>query len=140
MVGASCTNPAVAWPIAPSAERVTRDELNYRLLRILESDPEISQRRLAQELGISLGRTNYCLRALIDKGLVKAGNFYRSKHKLGYAYLLTPHGLEEKTRMTRNFLARKLAEHQAITEEIARLRKELSDEDADASHAHRGEP
>ncbi len=101
-------------------------EFRFRLLRALESNPEISQRALAEELGVSLGKTNYCLKALIDKGWVKAGNFGRSNHKHRYLYQLTPAGLAEKTKITGRFLKRKLAEHEALTREIEQLRQETA--------------
>jgi len=100
-------------------------DTRFRLLRALEDDPNISQRDLSEELGLSLGKVNYCLRALIDKGWVKAGNFRRSEKKHRYLYQLTPAGLAEKTRITNRFLKRKIAEHRALTEEIERLRGEL---------------
>ena len=100
------------------------DEYRYKILKRLESDPEISQRELAGELGISLGRVNYCVQALIEKGLVKAKNFRNSKNKKGYAYLLTPRGIEDKAKMTVEFLKIKLAEHEALTNEIENLRAE----------------
>jgi len=100
------------------------DEYRYKILKRLEADPEISQRELAGELGISLGRVNYCVQALIEKGLVKAKNFRNSKNKKGYAYLLTPRGIEDKAKMTVEFLKIKLAEHEALTNEIENLRAE----------------
>ncbi|MGA7593711.1 MAG: MarR family EPS-associated transcriptional regulator [Gallionella sp.] len=100
------------------------DEYRYKILKRLEADPEISQRELAGELGISLGRVNYCVQALIEKGLVKAKNFRNSKNKKGYAYLLTPKGIEDKARMTVEFLRIKLAEHEALTKEISGLQAE----------------
>ena len=100
------------------------DEYRYKILKRLEADPEISQRELAGELGISLGRVNYCVQALIEKGLVKAKNFRNSKNKKGYAYLLTPRGIEDKARMTVEFLKIKMAEHEALTNEIENLRAE----------------
>lgn len=100
------------------------DEYRYKILKRLEADPEISQRELAGELGISLGRVNYCVQALIEKGLVKAKNFRNSKNKKGYAYLLTPRGIEEKAKITIQFLKIKLAEHEALTKEIKGLREE----------------
>jgi EPS-associated MarR family transcriptional regulator len=100
------------------------DEYRYKILKRLEADPEISQRELAGELGISLGRVNFCVQALIEKGLIKAKNFRNSKNKKGYAYLLTPKGIEEKAKITVQFLKIKLAEHEALTEEIKRLRKD----------------
>ncbi len=100
------------------------DEFRYKILKRLEADPEISQRELAGELGISLGRVNYCVQALIEKGLVKAKNFRNSKNKKGYAYLLTPKGIEDKAKITVEFLKVKLAEHEALTKEIKTLRDE----------------
>lgn len=109
-------------PESPKPNSDTR----FRILRALSDNPEITQRQLAVELGISLGKANYCLRALVDKGLIKAANFRRSKHKARYFYKLTPHGITEKARLTKRFLRRKVAEHQALTEEIQRLREELT--------------
>ena len=100
------------------------DEYRYKILKRLEANPEISQRELAGELGISLGRVNYCIQALVEKGLVKANNFRNSKNKKGYAYLLTPRGIEDKAKITLEFLKIKLAEHEALTKEIKTLRKE----------------
>jgi len=100
------------------------DEYRYKILKRLEANPEISQRELAGDLGISLGRVNYCIQALIEKGLVKANNFRNSKNKKGYAYLLTPRGIEDKARMTVEFLKIKIAEHEALTKEIKSLREE----------------
>ena len=100
------------------------DEYRYKILKSLEANPEISQRELAGELGISLGRVNYCIQALIEKGLVKANNFRNSKNKKGYAYLLTPRGIEDKARMTVEFLKIKIAEHEALTKEISGLQAE----------------
>ncbi|MDD2914613.1 MAG: MarR family EPS-associated transcriptional regulator [Gallionella sp.] len=101
------------------------EDLHYKLLKVLQENPDVSQRRLAQELGISLGKTNYCLRALIEKGLVKADNFRRSTDKVAYAYFLTPQGIEEKARATVHFLKRKVAEHEALAGEIEQLRDEI---------------
>jgi EPS-associated MarR family transcriptional regulator len=100
------------------------DEYRYKILKRLEADPEISQRELAGELGISLGRVNFCVQALIEKGLIKAKNFRNSKNKKGYAYLLTPRGIEEKAKITVLFLKIKIAEHEALTKEIKTLRDE----------------
>ena len=99
------------------------EALALRALQALETDPNLSQRALAQELGVSLGKTNYCLRALMDKGLVKLQNFQHNPRKMRYAYLLTPQGIEEKTRMTWQFLRRKEAEYKALQAEIAELRR-----------------
>jgi EPS-associated MarR family transcriptional regulator len=100
------------------------DEYRYKILKRLEANPETSQRALAEELGISLGRANYCIQALIEKGLVKANNFRNSKNKKGYAYLLTPRGIEEKAKTTVQFLKIKIAEHEALKKEIKGLREE----------------
>ena len=103
------------------------DEYRYRILKHLEADPEISQRELAKALGISLGRANYCIRALIEKGFVKANNFRNSGNKSAYAYYLTPRGFEEKARVTVQFLKRKVAEYEALKGEIESLRREASE-------------
>ena len=100
------------------------DEYRYKILKYLEANPEMSQRELAGVLGISLGRVNYCVQALIEKGLVKANNFRNSKNKKGYAYLLTPKGIEDKAKITVQFLKIKLAEHEVLTKEIKSLREE----------------
>lgn len=103
------------------------DEVRYRLLRYLEEHPQASQRELAQHLSVSVGKINYCVRALIAKGLVKMRNFRGSKKKLAYAYVLTPKGIEEKVNATSQFLKRKLAEYDSIAAEIERLTRELED-------------
>ena len=102
------------------------DDLTFRALRLLEADPQLSQRELARALGISLGRTNYCLRALVERGLVKVQNFRRSNNKLAYAYLLTPKGIEQKARLIACFLKRKEAEYEALKAEIEQLRTEAA--------------
>jgi EPS-associated MarR family transcriptional regulator len=94
-------------------------------LRLLAVHPELSQRQLSQELGLSLGKTHYLLHALLDKGLVKIKNFRRSDNKLAYSYLLTPRGLSEKLHLTRAFLLRKEAEFEALQAMIAELRQEV---------------
>jgi len=102
-------------------------EVRYRLLKYLADHPEASQRKLARELGVSLGKVNYCLRALIEKGWVKARNFRNSKRKAGYLYVLTPNGLEEKINVTAAFLRRKLYEYDLLTKEIEQLTHEVSE-------------
>ena len=97
------------------------------VLRLLEQRPEMSQRELSEALGLSLGKTHYVLHSLLDRGLVKAGNFRRSGNKLAYAYVLTPTGLREKLRLTRAFLSRKEAEFEQLRHTIAALRSELVD-------------
>ena len=103
------------------------DEAQLALLRLLNEQPELSQRELSQALGLSLGKTHYVLHALLDRGLVKVRNFRRNDNKLGYAYFLTPTGLGEKLSMTRRFLARKEAEFEQLQLAIAALRAELGD-------------
>jgi len=102
------------------------DEYRYKVLKLLDDNPNLSQRQVAKSLGISLGKVNYCLKALIDKGMVKAANFKNSSNKRAYAYLLTPSGIEDKTRLSGEFLKAKLAEHRALQREIQELRREVA--------------
>ncbi len=101
------------------------EKAHFRILRLIEERPEISQRELAGELGVSLGKTHYLLKALLDKGLVKMGNFRRHDNKLAYMYKLTPSGIAAKLSLTREFLDHKEAEYLALHREIAQLRQEL---------------
>jgi EPS-associated MarR family transcriptional regulator len=101
-------------------------ETRLHLLRTLESNPDLSQRDLSRELGISLGKTNYCLKALIERGWVKVANFGKSSRKHRYIYQLTPRGITAKARITRRFLQRKLEEHEALIKEIEQLRTEVN--------------
>jgi EPS-associated MarR family transcriptional regulator len=98
------------------------DEVRYRILKLLEENPQLSQRELARELGMSLGRANYCLRSLIDKGWIKAANFKNSRNKAAYMYLLTPRGLQRKAEVTLRFLQRKTREYEELRAEIERVR------------------
>jgi len=100
------------------------DENRYKLLKLLEENPELNQRQIAAEMGLSLGKVNFCLKALIEIGLVKVGNFSRSPNKKAYAYLLTLKGIEEKSRVTLRFLERKKAEYVALEREIENLKHE----------------
>src|SRR6185503_14447907 len=100
------------------------DEVRYKLLRILEANPELSQRQVARALGVSLGKTNYCLKALIERGLVKATNFRNHENKVLYTYYLTPRGIEEKARVTVRFLQRKMQEYEALQAEIEQIRND----------------
>ena len=104
---------------------MTNQELEYRALKILEQQPELTQRQLSEELGISLGKTNYVLKSLIDVGWIKLDNFQKSDNKWGYAYLLTPMGVAEKAAITLRFLKRKKQEYNDLQLEIARLQKEV---------------
>ena len=102
-----------------------QEDTYFRVLRILEEKPDITQREIAQKLGISTSGLNYALNALIDKGWVKVHNFSESNNKLGYAYLLTPSGISEKVSLTSRFLQRKLQEYEDMKAEIESLRSEL---------------
>ena len=102
--------------------------MRFKVLHALLQQPDMSQRQLAELLGVSLGKTNYLLRALVEKGLLKARNFRNSQNKLAYAYLLTPSGLAHKAELTRGYLERKTAEYEALKDEIERLRADLSEQ------------
>ena len=101
-----------------------QEEARFQILRLLHENPELTQRELGERVGVSLGAVNYCLKALIERGLVKASNFSKSPNKLGYAYVLTPAGIAEKTMLTGRFLARKKAEYEALRAEIDALSRE----------------
>ncbi len=103
------------------------EEYRYKILKELEADPHVSQRELARRLGISLGKANFCLKALVEKGLVKAENFKNNADKSGYWYLLTLKGIEEKAALTKRFLERKIQEHEELTAEIEMLRQEVQE-------------
>lgn len=105
---------------------VLDEKTRYRLLKLLEAQPELSQRQLAGELGVSVGKVNFCLRALLEKGLLKVSNFRDSKNKLAYAYYLTPKGAREKVRATAGFLEHKLEEYRNLQQEIEELRQEVA--------------
>ena len=107
-----------------TAPTVLTDEYRYRILKLLEADPHASQRQIAEALGISLGRVNFCLQALVEKGLVKVNNFRGNANKRAYLYLLTPRGIEEKARVTARFLKRKLDEYEALKREVEELQRE----------------
>lgn len=100
-------------------------DLEYRVLKILEQKPDLTQRQLSEELGVSLGKTNYLLKSLIDVGWVKLDNFQKSNNKWGYAYLLTPKGVTEKAAITIRFLKRKKQEYNDLQSEIAQLQREI---------------
>jgi EPS-associated MarR family transcriptional regulator len=105
------------------------DEIQHRLFKILAENPSISQRELSRALGISLGKANYCLKALIEKGWVKAQNFKNNKNKLSYTYLLTPSGLKEKARVTLRYLERKMAEYDELKAAVEELKREVEIEE-----------
>jgi len=112
-------------------ERTLDDETRYTLLRRLENNPGLSQRELAKELGISLGKTNYCLKALLDKGYIKAANFKNNQNKRAYLYQLTPAGVAAKSRATSQFLARKQQEYERLAAEIEELQREAGQASTD---------
>ena len=103
-----------------------QEDTNYRVLRMLQDNPDMTQREIAQSLGLSTSGLNYCLKALIDKGWVKVHNFSQSKNKFGYIYVLTPQGIAEKAQLTSRFLKRKMAEYEALRAEIESLQADRS--------------
>ena len=105
-------------------------EIHLKVLREIKGNPEITQRELAQQLNISLGKVNYCLKALIDRGWVKAKNFKNSNNKAAYAYLLTPKGIEEKAKITVRFLRKRMNDYEQIKREIAILEAEVHESSA----------
>ena len=105
---------------------MNNQELEYLTLKILEKKPELTQRELARELGVSLGKTHYLIKSLVEIGWVKLHNFQRSDNKWGYAYLLTPKGIVEKASISTKFLARKQKEYAQLQKEIAQLKKEVT--------------
>lgn len=101
-----------------------QEDINFRVMRLLQENPDLTQRELAEKLGVSVGGLNFCLKALMEKGLVKMQNFTSSKNKFGYVYVLTPRGIAEKAKLTTSFLKRKMAEYDALKEEIETLKRE----------------
>ena len=101
-------------------------EIHLKVLRHLEGNPNVTQRELAKHLGVSLGKANYCLKALIGRGFVKARNFKNSNHKSAYLYVLTPTGIEAKARISVDFLRRKVLEYEQLKSEIEQLRQEVN--------------
>ena len=109
----------------PQLNTVARDELRLRVLRALEINPDLSQRQLAAELGVSLGGVNFALKALVERGFVKADNFRKSGNKVAYLYVLTPQGVAEKASLATAFLGRKLEEYELLRQEIEALKDEV---------------
>ena len=103
---------------------MNKDEIHFDLLRRLEANPKYTQRELSKELGVSLGKVNYCIKKLTEKGLIKLMNFSRNPNKVGYAYLLTPKGIEEKGKLTISFLKYKMEEYELLKSEIEQLQQE----------------
>jgi EPS-associated MarR family transcriptional regulator len=111
------------------SERNLDDATRYELLKLLEEEPRLSQRELAERMGVSLGKVNYCLRAVLARGHAKAINFRNSRNRVAYLYKLTPAGIAAKLRVTRRFLELKQAEYASLSKEIERLRLEVEDDD-----------
>ena len=109
-----------------SRQAKIQEDTTFRIMRILQESPDVSQRDLAERLGMSLGGLNYCLNALMDKGLVKLENFQNSQHKFKYVYVLTPAGIAQKMAMTGRFLKRKMEEYEALKAEIEALKAEAA--------------
>lgn len=109
------------------SDKITRlrEDVNFRVLRLLESHPDASQREIAEELGVSLGAINFCVKALVDKGHIKLANFKASKNKLGYVYILTPEGIAHRAHLAAGFIKRKMNEFEAIQTELAQLKAEF---------------
>ena len=110
----------------PSRQSQLQEDTYYRVMRLLEANPDMTQRELAELLGVSVGGLNYCLKALMQKGWVKVQNFSHSKNKFGYVYLLTPSGVLQKAALTGRFLQRKMSEYEALKNEIDSLKAEVA--------------
>jgi EPS-associated MarR family transcriptional regulator len=108
-----------------SRQAKLQEDTYFRVMRLLEENPDLTQRELAEKLGISVGGLNYCLKALMEKGLVKMKNFANSKNKFGYVYVLTPTGMVEKAAITQRFLKRKMEEYEALKAEIENLQRDV---------------
>jgi EPS-associated MarR family transcriptional regulator len=109
-----------------SRQAAAQEDVHFRVMWLLEANPDMSQRDLAAHVGISLGSLNYCLKTLMDKGFVKLENFQNSKHKFKYVYILTPAGIVQKVALTGRFLKRKMQEYEALKAEIEGLETQLS--------------
>ena len=114
-----------------SRQAKIQEDTNFRVMRILQENPDLTQRELAEKLGVSVGGLNYCIKALVEKGLVKMQNFAHSKNKFGYVYVLTPSGIAEKVALTSGFLTRKMAEYEALKAEIEALKSEVDSPDGE---------
>lgn len=119
------SNSAAANNALRSRQARLQEDTYFRVMRLLQDDPDLTQRELAQRLGVSVGALNYCLRALIAKGWVKMQNFGLSKNKFGYVYILTPRGVAERAALTKEFLKRKMEEYDALKREIDSLKSEV---------------
>ncbi len=108
-----------------SRQAKLQEDTHFRVMRILQDNPDLTQRELAERVGVSVGGLNYCLKALMEKGLVKMKTFANSKNKFGYVYVLTPRGMAEKAAITHRFLQRKVEEYEALKAEIQALQSEV---------------
>jgi EPS-associated MarR family transcriptional regulator len=120
-----------------SRQAKLQEDKYFRVMRILQENPDLTQRELAEKLGISVGGLNYCLKALMEKGLVKMKNFTNSKNKFGYVYVLTPTGMAEKAAITHLFLQRKMDEYEALKEEIEALKSDVANNEIDCVNKQR---
>lgn len=111
----------------PSRQANLQEDTYFRVMRLLQDNPDMTQRELAEKLGVSVGGLNYCLKALMERGWVKVQNFAHAKNKFGYVYLLTPRGVAEKTALASRFLQRKRAEYEMLKAEIAALSAEVGE-------------
>ena len=111
---------------------MSKKQNQYQILKSLEQDSRSTQRQLSNNLGVSLGKVNYCIKSLIEKGLIKVNNFRNNKNKIQYSYLLTPKGVEEKAKLTLDFIRIKTQEYDALKQEIESLRQEAKDIDEDS--------
>lgn len=123
-------------PARGKQSSVLTEEVRYKLLRLLHANPNLSQRDVARALGISLGKVNYCISALVGKGWIKASNFKNSRNKAAYIYLLTPRGFDERARVTARFLRTKMQEYEALESEIRQLRSEVEKDNASPAQDH----
>ena len=112
-----------------SRQAQIQEDTYFRVMRILQENPDLTQRELAEKLGVSVGGLNYCLKALMDKGWVKMQNFQNSKNKFKYVYLLTPQGIAERVALTSRFLDRKMQEYEALKAEIESLHQDVQQAD-----------
>lgn len=117
----------MSTPKKSQEESVFQEELRLRIMRVLEENPDATQRQIANELGVSLGGVNYCIKALAGRGFVKLDNFVKSNNKMGYAYFLTPEGMSEKAKITARFLKRKMVEYEQLQKEIEQLKAEMNE-------------
>jgi EPS-associated MarR family transcriptional regulator len=117
-----------------SRQAKLQEDTYFRVMRILQSNPDLTQRELAEKLDVSVGCLNYCLRALMEKGWIKMLNFTHSKNKFGYVYVLTPRGIAQKAALTGSFLKRKMEEYETLKLEIAALQGEIKSADLGSMH------